>query len=79
MRGEDLLYWIRTAPFRPFRIHLVTGRAYDIRHPEMLKVDKTHAIVFSYRGESVEQIEQIEMIGVMLIERSEPLEAGAAA
>lgn len=37
MRPEDVLTWLRAAPFRPFRVTLESGRSFDIRHPEMMK------------------------------------------
>jgi hypothetical protein len=38
MTSADLLTWVRPAPFQPFRIRLNSGREYEIRHPEMLRV-----------------------------------------
>jgi hypothetical protein len=76
MRPDDLLFWMRAAPFRPFRLHLVGGRSDDIRHPEMLRVGRTSAIVFSFSG-SPDPFEHI--VSLVLIERMEPIEATAAA
>jgi hypothetical protein len=50
MTANDLLFWLRAAPFRPFRIVLNSGRTYDIRHPEMLKVGRSNMNEFSYAG-----------------------------
>ena len=75
MRPEDILYWLRAAPFQPFRIVLNSGRSYDIRHPEMVKLMRTTMVIFSYQGESSEVAERAEMIGLVLVERIEPLPA----
>ena len=48
MRPEDLLEWVRAKPFRPFRIVLNSGRPYEIRHPEMLRVGRTSMHVYSF-------------------------------
>jgi hypothetical protein len=34
---------IRRQPFRPFRVILTTGAAYDIRHPELIMVGRRSA------------------------------------
>lgn len=75
MRGEDILRWVNAAPFVPFRIRMNSGRTFDIRHPEMIKVGRTHAYVFSYSGNPDEPVELMQMIGLVLIETVEPLEA----
>ena len=63
MRAEDLLYWVRTVPFVPFRIRLNSGRTFDIRHPEMVKVGRSIVNIFSYSGEPSDPFERMEMVG----------------
>jgi hypothetical protein len=36
MRIEDMRALTRATPFRPFRVFLTNGEAYDIHHPDML-------------------------------------------
>lgn len=79
MTANDLLFWLRAAPFRPFRIVVNSGRTYDIRHPEMLKVGRSSMNVFSYPGEPIDPYERVEMVSLVLVERIEPMEASAAA
>ncbi len=74
MRTDDLLIWLRTTPFRPFRICLNSGRTYDIRHPEMLRVGRSIVNVYSFVGEPEDPFERMEMVSVLLIERIEPIE-----
>jgi hypothetical protein len=45
MRREELIEAIRAAPFRPFRLFLSDGRAFEIRHPEVLMVARHSATV----------------------------------
>ena len=45
MRPQDLLEMLHTRPFRPFRIHMTDGRAYDIVHPEAVLVLRSRAVV----------------------------------
>jgi hypothetical protein len=32
MRPDDVLFWLRAVPFRPFRLTLNSGRTIDMRH-----------------------------------------------
>jgi len=41
----------------------------------MLKVGRTTMHIFSYRGEPEDPYEHMEMVGLLLIERIEPIEA----
>jgi hypothetical protein len=45
MRPEDILELLRTAPFEPFRLHLSAGTAYEVRHPDMVIVERSKLIV----------------------------------
>ena len=54
MRAEDLLTWNRATPFVPYRIRLNSGRTFDIRHPEMVKVGRTTMHIFSFIGDPVD-------------------------
>lgn len=78
MRPEDLMFWLRATPFRPFHIVLNSGRTYDIRHPEMLKVGRTTMNIYTYTGEPADPYEKVEMVSLVLVERIEPIEASAA-
>jgi hypothetical protein len=73
MRPDDLLFWLRAVPFQPFRIYLNSGRTYEIRHPEMLRVGRTTVHVYSFAGEPMDPYEKVEMVSLLLIERIEPL------
>ena len=45
MRAEELLELLRVRPFVPLRIHMTDGATYDIRHPDLVSVTLTEAIV----------------------------------
>ncbi|MFO0973580.1 MAG: hypothetical protein U1A27_09100 [Phycisphaerae bacterium] len=46
MRPEDIIERLRTQPFEPFRIYMTDGQTYDVRHPELVIVDRTKLHVF---------------------------------
>ena len=75
MAPNDLVAWLRAAPFQPFRIHLKSGRTYEIRHPEMLRVGLSSMNVYSFAGEPSDPYERMEMVSLLLVERIEPVEA----
>ena len=75
MRPDDLLTWLRATPFVPFRIRLNSGRSFEIRHPEMLRVGRSSVNVYSFAGEPADPYERMEMVSLVLIEAVEPLEA----
>jgi hypothetical protein len=74
MRADDLLRWVKATPFQPFRIQMNSGRAYEIRHPEMVSVGRSTAHIFTYRGEPTGPWDQAEMVSLMLMERVEPMQ-----
>ena len=78
MRPDDLLTWLHAVPFRPFRVYLNSGRSYEIRHPEMMRVGRTIAHIFFYRKEPVDPFERVEMVSLLLMERIEPIDGQPA-
>ena len=72
MRPDDILEWVKAAPFQPFKIVLNSGREYEIRHPEMVKVGRSSMHIFKFVNEENEVYQRAEMIGLSLIERIEP-------
>ena len=74
MRPADLLQMVRATPFEPFRIRLNSGRTFEIRHPEMVKVGKSSAYLFTYSVEEDDVIERADIVSLLLMEAFEPIE-----
>jgi hypothetical protein len=53
---------------------MASGKTYDIRHPEMIKVGKTSLIIFTLAGET-EIFEHWDTVSLMLIESVSHLDA----
>jgi hypothetical protein len=51
MAPADLLSYLRACPFRPFRIIMLDGTAYEIRHPDLVMVGLTSTVI-GYPGPS---------------------------
>jgi hypothetical protein len=45
MRPDDLLELVRARPFEPFRIYISDGAVYEIRHPDMVIVQRSKVTV----------------------------------
>jgi hypothetical protein len=45
VRPDTLRGWINRAPFRHFRLHLTTGVAFEVRHPEEVAVQGDRVIL----------------------------------
>ena len=72
---KAVLDYVKAEPFRPFRIHLASGRTFDVRHPEMIKVLKNYLLVFKVNGDSEELPEEWESVSLMLTESISHLES----
>lgn len=64
----QILNYVKAEPFRPFRLRMASGKSFDIRHPEMVKVGKTFVMVFSFEPGESEVVEKWETVSLMLIE-----------
>ena len=74
MTPASILTYVRAEPFRPFRIHMASGRTYDVRHPEMVKVGKTNLLVFSFVSDQPEVFDEWQSVSLMLMESIAHLE-----
>ena len=79
MRPADLLSVLRARPFKPFRIVLLDGMTYEVRHPELVLVQLGSAHI-GYPAPGVEgAVERIDIIGLQAVSRIEFLDQPAAA
>lgn len=73
--ARTLLDYVKAQPFRPFRIQMASGKSFDIRHPENIKVTKTGAIVFTLLGGETEVPDYWETVSLVLMETVSFLDA----
>lgn len=79
MSQQDLLDMLQIRSFQPFRIHLTDGTVYEIRHPEMMVVGRTKALVFFPPDDmDLPAIDRCEAVALIHITRLEPVESSAA-
>jgi hypothetical protein len=73
MTYRKLGEYVAAEPFRPFRIKMASGQAFDIRHPEMILVGRTSARV--HTATSTDESEKWHDALMLLMETIEPLDA----
>jgi hypothetical protein len=78
LTAQTVLAYVKAQPFRPFRINMASGRAFDIRHPEMVKVLKAYLMVFKSAGSDAELPEEFETVSLTLTESISYLDASVA-
>lgn len=72
---QRVLDHVKAEPFRPFRIHMASGRTFDIRHPEMIKVLKNYILIFKAGSDTPDIPDEFDSVSLMLIESISHLEA----
>jgi len=74
MTPVTVLGYVKAEPFRPFRIRMASGKTFDVRHPEMIKVLKSYVLVFKTSGDAPEFLEEFESVSLMFAEDVSHLE-----
>jgi hypothetical protein len=75
MNPASVNNYVKAEPFRPFRISMASGKTFDVRHPEMVKVGKTNLLVFSFVSDQPDVFDQWESVSLMLMETISHLES----
>jgi hypothetical protein len=75
MTPLEVMRRVTAEPFRPFRIHTASGRNFEIRHPEVVRVGKT-TLTLSVPLADIPDAEGLwYKLSLMLIESIEPLDS----
>ena len=75
MRPEDIRNFLRAQPFRPFRIMLTDGTAYEVGHPELVNVGRSTMFLGLPAGEEVEPLyDHFRIIDLLHIMQTEPVD-----
>ncbi len=68
MTTRELFRYLRAEPFRPFRIHMASGRTFDIRHPEMVRVGRSDLVIFSLVTDEPDVHDDWDTVSLLLVE-----------
>ncbi|HTU17940.1 MAG TPA: hypothetical protein VMG10_07735 [Gemmataceae bacterium] len=75
---DRLARYVGAEPFRPFRISMASGQTFDIRHPEMIAVNRRFALIFTYLSDDPDKARQREYeVSLVLMESIEMLDVPA--
>ena len=74
MRPETLAGYVRAVPFRPFRLVMNSGKVYEVRHPELIRIGRDFVLYF-YASAPDDPIDRWDTLSLLLVERVEQLEA----
>ena len=78
MTPREIFAHLRAEPFRAFRIHMASGRTFDIRHPEMVRVGRTDLVIFSLVSDEPDVHDKWDSVSLLLIEQIAHLETQVA-
>ncbi len=78
LTSQTIVEYTKAQPFRPFRIHMASGQAFDIRHPEMIRVGKTNFLIFTFVSDDPEVFDEWRSASLMLAESVSHLEPSVA-
>lgn len=74
-----VLDFVTAEPFRPFRLHMASGRTFDVGHPEMVKVGRSSMTVYMRPEGDPGLSEHWQEVSLMLLESVEPAASQATA
>jgi hypothetical protein len=72
MRPNDITSHLRKQPFRPLRVFISDGKAYDVRHPEMMMVGRSE-VVIGLHSDDADVYERFAYCDPVHITRIEPI------
>jgi hypothetical protein len=67
--------YVKAQPFRPFRLHMASGKTFDIRHPEMIKVGRIDVMIFTPAPDEAEVFDRFETTSLTLVQCVSHLDA----
>jgi hypothetical protein len=62
-------------PFKPFQVHTASGRTFEVRHPEFVKIGRSTLTVYAPPEGNPDGPQRWEEISLVLIESIAPLDA----
>lgn len=72
---QEPLSYLKAKPFRPFRIHMTSGKTLDVCHPKLAQVGRNELMVFTLATDSPEIIDDWETRSLMLMQRVSHLDS----
>jgi hypothetical protein len=73
MTPKEVISHVFAEPFRPFRIRMASGEAYEIKHPENVSVGRSNVTLFVPSMDERPSDELFHKLSLLLMESIEPL------
>lgn len=74
IRLRTIVEYVADEPFRPFRIKMASGQSYEVRHPELVMLNRSKLRIYTATGLEPDTEPQWVDLSMLLIEAVEPLE-----
>jgi hypothetical protein len=68
-----VLEFVAAEPFRAFRMHMASGRVFDVNHPEMVKIGKSSITVHAPPDGDSTAPDRWQEVSLMQLESVEPI------
>jgi len=78
MSLQQILTYVNAQPFRPFRLIMNSGRTFNVRHPEMVRVGRDYLMLFTFVSDSLNLVDEWETVSLLLVESVVHLDAQPA-
>jgi hypothetical protein len=75
MRRRAIIDHVFAEPFRPFRVHTVSGRTFEVRHPDFFEMGRSTLTVYTVPEGDPEGDYHWESLSLGLIESIAPIDA----
>jgi hypothetical protein len=79
MSSTKIAEYLSAEPFQPFRIKMVSGQTFDIRHPEMIMVGRSSVRVYKASDADPDGPPRWWDVSLTLMEMIEPIELRSTA
>ena len=72
---REVIRHVFAEPFQPFRIHMASGRTFEVRHPEFVQVGRNVMTIYAPPENDPDAPERWEKVSYVLIESIASLNA----
>ena len=79
MTPRTVMDIVLAEPFQPFRIHMASGRSFEVRHPEFVQMGRSTLTIYSPPESDPNGPQRWERVSLLLIESLAPLDAPVSA
>lgn len=72
---HEMLQLLHAEPFHPFRIHMASGKTFDVGRPKMMRVGRESLLLFTPTVEDPDVWDGWQTVSLARIDRVSPLDS----